>query len=127
LVDAVLPSAYTDDRGKTLMTLTLDVPHDLEARLTAEATRRGLSVAETLIELARSATSEAPPEPDNGTEEADEALLGTWPDDEPRPTNGAELVAYWQRHGLIGSRPEITDSLEHVRAMRRKAETRDWS
>jgi hypothetical protein len=109
------------------MTLTLDLPHDLEARLNAEAARRGLSVAETLIELARSATAEAPPESAEDMEEQDEALLGTWPDDEPRPTNGAELVAYWQRHGLIGSRPDITDSLEYVQAMRRRAETRDWS
>jgi hypothetical protein len=27
-----------------------------------------------------------------------------------KPKTGAELVAYWQREGLIGSRPEIDDS-----------------
>src|SRR6266851_8309925 len=109
------------------MTLTLDLPPDLEARLNAEATRRGLSIADYMIDLARSATSEAPPDNAAGTEETGEIRLDTWPEEEPRPTNGAELVAYWQRHGLIGSRPDITDSLEYVQAMRRKAETRDWS
>jgi hypothetical protein len=39
------------------MTLTLDLPPDLEARLKAEAGRRGLSAAEYLLEIARSATS----------------------------------------------------------------------
>jgi hypothetical protein len=110
------------------MTLTLDLPPDVEARVTAEAARRGLSPADYLIDLARSATSEAP-STDHGLElqEVEDLLPGTWPEGEPRPTNGAELVAYWQRHGLIGSRPDITDSLEYVQAMRRKAETRDWS
>jgi hypothetical protein len=80
-----------------------------------------------MSELARSATSEEPPESGAHTQETGEILLGTWPDDEPRPTNRAELVAYWQRPGLIGTRPDITDSLEHARTIRRKAERRDWS
>lgn len=33
------------------MTLTLDLPPDLEERVKAEATRRGLSIAEAMIEL----------------------------------------------------------------------------
>lgn len=38
--------------------------------------------------------------------------------------NGTDLVAYWEREGVIGSRPDITDSLEYARALRRKAERR---
>jgi predicted DNA-binding antitoxin AbrB/MazE fold protein len=40
------------------------------------------------------------------------------------PANGAELVAYWEKKGLIGTRPDITDSVAHARALRRQAETR---
>jgi predicted DNA-binding antitoxin AbrB/MazE fold protein len=40
------------------------------------------------------------------------------------PTNGAELVAYWKKKGVIGTRPDITDSVAHARALRRQAETR---
>ena len=40
------------------------------------------------------------------------------------PTNEAELVAYWEKKGLIGTRPDITDSVAHARALRRQAETR---
>jgi hypothetical protein len=40
------------------------------------------------------------------------------------PTNGTELIAYWEQAGLIGSRPDITDSVEHARKLRRLAETR---
>src|SRR2546422_165852 len=110
------------------MTLTLDLPPDLEARLHAEAARRGLSAADYMIELARSATPEAPSSDQEAKpEEMIDLLTGPWPEDEPRPTNGAELVAYWQRHGLIGTRPDITDSLEPARQLRRKAERRDRS
>jgi predicted DNA-binding antitoxin AbrB/MazE fold protein len=42
----------------------------------------------------------------------------------PMPTNGAELVAYWKKKSVIGTRPDITDSVAHARAVRRQAETR---
>ncbi len=42
----------------------------------------------------------------------------------PIPTNGAELVAYWEEKGLIGTRPDIIDSVAHARSLRRQAETR---
>lgn len=110
------------------MTLTLDLPADLEARLHAEAARRGLSIADYMIELARSATSEAPSTDQEAVpEDTIDRLIGPWPEDEPRPNTPAEIVAYWERHGLIGTRPDITDSLEHARRLRRKAERRDWS
>jgi hypothetical protein len=39
------------------------------------------------------------------------------------PTTGAELVAYWEREGVIGTRPAITDSQAHARNLRRAAES----
>lgn len=37
---------------------------------------------------------------------------------------GAELVAFWQRESVIGSRPDIEDSQAHARAIRERAEHR---
>jgi len=45
-------------------------------------------------------------------------------DESPMPANGAELVAYWEKKGLMGTRPDITDSVAYARALRRQAETR---
>lgn len=42
----------------------------------------------------------------------------------PANGTGADLVAYWEREGLIGTRSDIKDSLEHARAVRRRAEKR---
>src|SRR5947209_2577807 len=104
------------------MTLILDLPPDLEARINSEAARSGLAPADYVLELVRSATPEAPSSDANGElDETEDRLVGAWPEDEPRPTTGAEVVAYWERHGLLGTRPDITDSLEHARALRRKA------
>jgi predicted DNA-binding antitoxin AbrB/MazE fold protein len=47
------------------------------------------------------------------------------PATEQLPTNGAELVEYWKRKGVFGSRPKITDSAEYARQLRRNAETRE--
>ena len=43
------------------------------------------------------------------------------------PRTGAELVAYWRRAGVIGSRPDIVDSSAHARELRRQAERRELS
>jgi predicted DNA-binding antitoxin AbrB/MazE fold protein len=59
---------------------------------------------------------------DKGARAADEAECGR--PESPMPTNGAELVAYWEKKGVIGTRPDITDSVAHARALRRQAETR---
>lgn len=40
------------------------------------------------------------------------------------PRTGAELVAYWEREGVIGSRPDIVDPEAYARSLRRQAETR---
>lgn len=68
------------------MSLTLDLPKDLELRLTAEATRLGLPIEQYALRL-----------------------LGDVPKTEKQPANGAELVAFWHREGVIGSRPDIKD------------------
>jgi hypothetical protein len=46
----------------------------------------------------------------------------------PRPLlTGAQIVQKWRQRGLIGTRPDIEDSVAFVQEMRRKAVTRDWS
>jgi hypothetical protein len=107
--------------------MTLELPPDLEERVNREAARQGLSPSEYVIELVRSATPEEPSadEAPLTPEEVRELLYGAWPEDEPRPSNGAELVAYWERHGLLGTRTDIPDSLEHPRQLRHKVEERE--
>ena len=83
------------------MSITLDLPQELECELATEATQLGLSLVEYVLRLlsTRSLVSQL-------------------------PTTGAELVAYWQREGVIGTRPEITDSQAHARQIRHQAERR---
>ena len=83
------------------MTLTLDLPMELASELSAEAERLGLPLSEYAQRLL--AAGRAPG---------------------ASPKTGAELLAYWRREEVIGSRPEITDSQEHARALRRQAEER---
>ncbi len=83
------------------MTLILELPPRVEEQLTAEAASKGLSVAKYA-----------------------ERLLCAKVTAEHKPKTGAELVAYWKRIGVIGSRPDIKDSSRHARKLRRRAETR---
>jgi hypothetical protein len=85
------------------MTITLDLPGDLERALEAEAARLGLPVAEYAARILESSRT---------TDELREVRTG------------ADLVAYWERKGVIGSRPDITDSVEHARRIRASAERR---
>jgi hypothetical protein len=82
------------------MTLTLELPQALEEELAAEAARLGLSLAEYALRLIERASREN------------------------APMTGAELVGYWQREGLVGTRPDITDSAAYAREIRAKAEER---
>lgn len=41
------------------------------------------------------------------------------------PQTGAELVAYWEREGLISTRPDIQNSQEHARSIHTKVEQRE--
>ncbi len=83
------------------MTLTLTLPHELERRLSSEADRLGLAVEQYALRL-----------------------LGAEQATAQRPRTGAELVAYWQREGVIGSRKDVEDSQAYARELRRQAETR---
>lgn len=97
---AVTTGVYNGLRGNAEMSLVIDLAPEVEKRLRAEASERGMPPAE----LARGFI---------------ESGLKAW------PKNGAELVEYWERAGVIGSRPDITDSLEHARDLRRRAEIRE--
>ena len=83
------------------MTLTIELPPELESDLAAEAQRLGIALHEYVLRLLASGRSIA-----------------------PAPQTGAELVAYWQAEGVVGTRPEIVDSQSHARALREHAERR---
>ena len=86
------------------MTLTLELPQDLEHELAAEAQKLGLPLSEYALRLlfSRSAVDK-------------------------KPGTGAELISYWQEANLIGIRPDIEDSQTYARQLRREAETREQS
>jgi hypothetical protein len=86
------------------MTLTVELPPDLEARVNAEAARRGVSPAECVLDVL-------------------EAMMPAG----PLPATPAELVDYWEREGVLGiwaDRTDIPDSPEYARELRRQAELR---
>lgn len=83
------------------MTLTLELPSELENELSAEASRLGVSLSEHVLNVLR------------------HARLAS-----DRPATGAELVAFWESQGLIGNRSDILDSQEHARRLRKTAESR---
>jgi hypothetical protein len=76
------------------MTITLDLPEDLERSLEAEASRLGVSVAEYAARLLAEGRSA------NGNQEI---------------ATGADLVALWEREGVICSRPDIIEPAAHAR------------
>lgn len=84
------------------MTLTLDLPPELETELAAEAEHLRLPLKEYVLRV---------------------LAVGRLP--HPMPRTGAEVVAYWEREGLLGTRPDITDPATHARALREKAEKRE--
>jgi hypothetical protein len=83
------------------MSLVLDLPPELETELAAEAARLGLPLPQYALRLLAAGRG-------------------------PRPAlrTGAELLAYWQSEGLVGTRPEIADSPAHARALREQAQRR---
>ena len=83
------------------MNLVLDLPPELEAELAAEAARLGLPLPEYVLRL-----------------------LAGGRGLNPAPRTGAELLAYWQNEGLVGTRPEIGDSSTHARILREQAQRR---
>lgn len=77
------------------MTITLHLPPELEQKLAAEASRRGVPLSDYLLLVLS-----------NGGQAA------------PSVRTGAELVAYWQQAGVVGTRPEVSDSQQHARGLR---------
>jgi hypothetical protein len=84
------------------MTISLDIPTELENELSTEASQLKLPLSEYILRV-----------------------LSVRPPLNNPPRTGAELVAYWQQTGVINSRPDITDSQTHARQLRHQAETRD--
>lgn len=83
------------------MSVTLDLPHELEDELAAEAGQLGLPLPEYILRVLSITVATG---------------------DEPK--TGADLVEYWQNEDVIGTRPDITDSQGHARQIRRRAERR---
>jgi hypothetical protein len=81
------------------MSLVLDLPSDLESELSAEAEKLNLSLPEYILRLLASGRAAS-----------------------SAPRTGAELLAYWQREGLIGTRRDIADSLAHAQGLRDEAQ-----
>lgn len=83
------------------MTLSLNLPPDKISELSIEASRLNLPLSEYILRiLSKRQVLENPPQ------------------------TGAELVAYWQSVGVIGSRTDIADSQVHARQLRRDAQRR---
>lgn len=84
------------------MSISLDLPLELEGELCTEADRLNLPLSEYILRVLMMRQVLSNP-----------------------PKNGAELVAYWQSEGVINSRPDITDSQAHSRKLRHEAESRE--
>lgn len=83
------------------MSIAVDLPEELENELSAEAAQLGLSLPEYVLRVLSTGV-----------------VIGK------RPKTGAELLDYWQNEGLIGTRPDNTDSQTHAREIRTQAEQR---
>lgn len=83
------------------MNISLNLPPELEKELSREASRLKLPLSEYILRI-----------------------LSTRQVIENPPKTGAELIAYWQSEGVIGSRTDIIDSQTHARKLRQEAERR---
>lgn len=87
------------------MTITLDLPTDLERELAQEAERLGLPLAEYAIRVLAGGRT-----PHSGAS---------------TPLTGAELVEYWTREGILGSRADIGDPISFARELREQNQNRN--
>lgn len=83
------------------MNISIELPADLENELSTEASQLKLPLAEYILRV-----------------------LSFRPFLQNPPKTGVELVAYWERVGVINSRPDIADSQEHARRLRNQSEHR---
>jgi hypothetical protein len=86
------------------VTITLDLPTELEQELAQEAARLGLPLAEYALRVLASSRAPQP--------------VAT------APLTGAELVDYWSREGVIGSRADIDDPVSFARELRERSQNR---
>jgi len=84
------------------MNITLELPSELEHELSTEASQLKLPLAEYILRV-----------------------LTFRPFLQNPPKRGVELIAYWERIGVVGSRPDIANSQEHARQLRNQAENRE--
>ncbi|MBF2096885.1 MAG: hypothetical protein IGQ88_00705 [Gloeomargaritaceae cyanobacterium C42_A2020_066] len=84
------------------MIVTLDLPSELEDELSLEASHLKLPLTEYILRV-----------------------LLFRPFLQNPPKTGAGLISYWESAGIINSRPDISDSQEYARKLRREAETRE--
>jgi len=86
----------------SVMTISLDLPVELENELSAEASQLKLPLSEYILRV-----------------------LSFRPFLQNPPKTGVELVTYWESVGVINSRPDITDSQEYAHRLRDQAEHRE--
>ena len=81
------------------MSIVIDVPQQLESELFVKAGQTGQTLQEYVLNLLRSSVTSP-----------------------QKPKTGAELVEYWKDEGVIGTRPEISDSQSYAHQLREEAE-----
>jgi hypothetical protein len=86
------------------VTITLNLPSELEEELSQEAARLGLPLTEYALRVLASSRT-----PQSATD---------------APLTGAELVEYWSREGVIGSRRDIEDPVAFARELRERSQNR---
>lgn len=97
------------------MPLTLDLPPDVGDALAAEAARRGITPELLAVEAVRQAVRPAAPHlPPSGIPLSDPRLVA----EATAVRTGADLVAYWERNGLLGTRRDIADPIAYARQLR---------
>jgi len=84
------------------VTVSIELPSELENELSAEASQLQLPLSEYILRV-----------------------LSFRPFLQNSPKTGLDLVAYWESVGVINSRPDIVDSQEHARRLRTQAEHRE--
>ena len=89
------------------MSMIIELNSELEDRLGRIADQRGIDPSACVLAM------------------LEEQL--TREEEEPLPTNGHELVAYWRKAGLVGDwadRKDISDSSTYAQSLREQAEFR---
>ncbi len=94
------------------MSLTLDLPPEVDAALAAEAERRGTTPEALAVDAVRRALPSLLDGVSDDQVAADAAAVRT----------GADLVAYWRKYGLMGCRRDIADPIAYARQLRERSQ-----